>query len=538
MAGTAGSVVAPPASSPGSRSWTSAEALPDDRAASSSAAAATARAVPGLAGATGSRRGLLCDRGWRHYRTRTLAPASRRVYGSVWASRHGRLATGAVRHAANVTVRRYGYCDPGPVRALWYRRPAAPPRVPDDPMTDASRRSAPPPPARAPATALRAGCGAAVRARPGRLRRTAGPPGAVSGEVDGSRVRLSWVAASDDEAVTGYNVYRDDAYLTTVRGTTHTAEIADGGTSAFYTVAFDTPGDGSARGYSTRSPEASFSRAAADDPDPVAPDTPVQADGPPRLPTAPVATRTAPDAATLRWTASANAAGYNVYRDGAYATTVRATSLTDVGLEAGRAYEYYVVAFDDGPRFSTRSAVAVAAASAGTSAPQPVDPPARRPLRPAPARCRRPPRRRSTSPSRTRSRARPSTTRSASRSRTTPRRPPRAGRPRSRSTCAWTTSATRSPSSAGRRRTTTSASSPTGSIAATGSPTRSPSPCRARCRSIRARSRSTRSTGTRPRSSTATAPASASRRAAPGPRPRRGTAPTSAPSPATTSPTP
>ena len=110
-----------------------------------------------------------------------------------------------------------------------------------------------------------------------------GAPGAVSGEIDRSSVAPSWVAATDDEGVTGYDVHRDGACLTTVRGTTHVAELADGG-SSFHTVAFDTPSDGSARGYPTRSPEASFARPGAADPAP-------PADGPPAAPVAPCRAR-------------------------------------------------------------------------------------------------------------------------------------------------------------------------------------------------------------------------------------------------------
>jgi len=94
------------------------------------------------------------------------------------------------------------------------------------------------------------------------------PPGMPSGNVEGNLVTLTWGAASDDESVTGYNVYRNDRYLTTINsGRRYVAELGEEATTSFYVTAFDSPTDGSARGYSNRSPKYTATRdEAAPDP--------------------------------------------------------------------------------------------------------------------------------------------------------------------------------------------------------------------------------------------------------------------------------
>jgi len=190
-----------------------------------------------------------------------------------------------------------------------------------------------------------------------------GIPGEPSGAVVGNRVTLSWAAALDDEGVTGYNVYRDDRYLTTVAETRYVAELGAGGTTSFYITAFDTPSDGSARGFSNRSPIATFSRGTvapepdAGSPGPVPAPPPVDTTRPPTV-TGLVSRAASRDGVSLVWSASAaDIVGYNVYRDGDYLTTVNGTSaFTDTRLPAAaESVIYNVVAFDDVPNFSPYS---------------------------------------------------------------------------------------------------------------------------------------------------------------------------------------
>lgn len=99
------------------------------------------------------------------------------------------------------------------------------------------------------------------------------PPGMPSGNVDGNLVTLTWSAASDDESVNGYNVYHNDRYLTTINsGRRYVAELGEEATTSFYVTAFDSSTDGSARGYSNRSPIYAATRDEAE-PDPGGQDT-------------------------------------------------------------------------------------------------------------------------------------------------------------------------------------------------------------------------------------------------------------------------
>ena len=170
----------------------------------------------------------------------------------------------------------------------------------------------------------------------------------------GSSIRVSWNRPHDDVGVAGYNVYRDGSYRTTVFDTAYVDRGAGAGAAHRYgVVAFD-----AARNYSTLSAQASASAGGA---------ATGAGDGgtAPGRPAAPGGLRVAgADTGTLRlaWTVPAgNVAGYNVYRDGGYRTTVRAPGYADDGVEPGREYRYRVVAFGD-DRYSPKSAELVARA--------------------------------------------------------------------------------------------------------------------------------------------------------------------------------
>ena len=197
-----------------------------------------------------------------------------------------------------------------------------------------------------------------------------GIPGKPTGTVEGSRVALSWGEARDDEGVTGYNVYRDERYLTTVSGTRYVAELGSGESTSFYVTAFDSPSDGSPRGFSNRSPTATFAPTASPaptpspTPSPAPPVTPPDAAEPPTEATRPAAitglrSRSASrDGVSLAWDEPApGVIGYNVYRDGAYLTTVNGTSayVDTRPPAAADSVSYRVVAFDAVPRFSPYS---------------------------------------------------------------------------------------------------------------------------------------------------------------------------------------
>nr|MBX2825152.1 endo-1,4-beta-xylanase [Gammaproteobacteria bacterium] len=75
-------------------------------------------------------------------------------------------------------------------------------------------------------------------------------PGLLTGgltEGSGSIINLSWTPATDDRAVTGYNLYENDSYLTTVLGTQFQKTVDSGGIYSYFVVAFDSAGNFSPR---------------------------------------------------------------------------------------------------------------------------------------------------------------------------------------------------------------------------------------------------------------------------------------------------
>ena len=194
-------------------------------------------------------------------------------------------------------------------------------------------------------------------------------PTSVTGVVTGTSVQLSWTASTDDNGVAGYNIYRNDNYLTTVNGTSWSGELSEGSATRFYITAFDSPGDDSIREYSLRSETLTLSPTSVEPepapdpaPDPTPDPTPSPDPGPlPEIPSAPLdlaASRVSPNEIRLSWTASLDdegIAGYNVYRDGQYITTVFESPTLDIGLTEAQVYSYYLVAFDEPRNFSERS---------------------------------------------------------------------------------------------------------------------------------------------------------------------------------------
>jgi chitodextrinase len=166
--------------------------------------------------------------------------------------------------------------------------------------------------------------------------------GAV-GEVD-----VSWLASTDNVAVTGYTVYRDGVALGTVSGATLTYadKTALGSTTYSYTVdAFD-----AAANHSSQSLPATITT----------PDW-----SPPTTPTGLTATVINNGEIDLSWSASTDnvgVTGYTVYRNGAAIGTTGGATLTyaDTTVGHGFTYSYTVDAFDAAGNHSPRSAPASA----------------------------------------------------------------------------------------------------------------------------------------------------------------------------------
>ena len=180
------------------------------------------------------------------------------------------------------------------------------------------------------------------------------PPTAATGlvrTITGYTVRLTWAAASDNVAVTGYTVYRAGVAIGTTTGaTTYTDATAPPGKTYAYTVrANDAAGN---LGASSASVSATL------------PADTVK-------PTAPSGLKAVAGAAgtrriALTWNAATDNAGvtsYYLYRGNVkYRLLGNVLTFTDTGLTAGKAYTYKVYALDASSNWSTPTGKATATA--------------------------------------------------------------------------------------------------------------------------------------------------------------------------------
>lgn len=200
-------------------------------------------------------------------------------------------------------------------------------------------------------------------------------PGKPTGAIVNDNVTLSWQASTDNTGIAGYNVYIDNRYTATVSTNRYTGRVSGSGPSTFYVVAFDTPGSGEVRQFSAKSIRATLTPTTQDSGN-QAVVTPAASTNS-AVPTAATslnANRTSGTTVTLSWSPARDdqgIEGYNVYRDNQYVSTVKSgTSFNDSGLQSGREYTYYVVAFDEPRNFSPRSAeVSTASANETPNAP-------------------------------------------------------------------------------------------------------------------------------------------------------------------------
>jgi chitodextrinase len=170
-----------------------------------------------------------------------------------------------------------------------------------------------------------------------RVRETV-PPSAVSGLAattsETPSVALSWTAASDNVAVTGYKVWRDGIYLDTVGGTTFTdTGVLTGSPYTYKVAAVDTS--------SNTGPSSSVSVTTPGDPPPPDLEAPTQPE--------PLSGTTTTTAVSLSWGAATDdraVAKYRVSRNGSLLTSTTSTSLTDAPRQPSTTYTYSVAAVD------------------------------------------------------------------------------------------------------------------------------------------------------------------------------------------------
>jgi len=172
-----------------------------------------------------------------------------------------------------------------------------------------------------------------------------GLQGSVAAGAGGDTVSINWSPSSDDQLVAGYNTYQNRQYIATRFTTQYQTQVSAGSSNEFAIVAFDFDGNFSATSDSLTLP------LGTEETDPrTPPSVPTQLQGD-------TTTSGGQTQVQLTWQASTgpvSVAGYNVYRNNNYLTTVFSTQYSDT-VTAGVAFSYSIVAFDSFGNFSSRS---------------------------------------------------------------------------------------------------------------------------------------------------------------------------------------
>lgn len=176
------------------------------------------------------------------------------------------------------------------------------------------------------------------------------PANLAASNVTETSLTLNWTASKDNAVVTGYDVYRNGTFLTTVA--TNTANItglARGASYTFYVVAKDASGNVSA---------ASNTISVA-----------LQDKQAPSTPTNLAASSITASSLTLSWTASSDnvaVKGYDVYRDGVLYTTTTSNTINISRLSSATTYKFYVKAKDAAGNVSAASNTVSVTTTGGT----------------------------------------------------------------------------------------------------------------------------------------------------------------------------
>jgi chitodextrinase len=176
------------------------------------------------------------------------------------------------------------------------------------------------------------------------------PTGLVGTALSSSQIKLTWDPSTDNVAVTGYDVYLNDAPLATTTATTFTHS----GLTAATTYNYRVSAHDAVPNYSTwiATPVSVTTLPAAPAPDTQAPSVPAGL----------VGTALSSSQIKLTWNPSTDnvaVTGYSVYLNDVALTTTTTTSFTHSGLAAGTTYNYRVSAYDAVPNQSARSATQV-----------------------------------------------------------------------------------------------------------------------------------------------------------------------------------
>ena len=184
------------------------------------------------------------------------------------------------------------------------------------------------------------------------------PTGLTATATNPNQVGLAWTASIDNVGVTGYEIRRNGAVLTSVGAVINYQDntVAPATTYAYQVRAVDAAGNWS--GLSNT--------ATVTTPGGTAPDV-----TPPSAPTNLGATATSPTSVDLSWTAATDAVGvtgYDIYRNSGLLITIGAqTTYTDLAVSAGSTYTYQVSARDAAGNVSAPSnAAQVTTPASGT----------------------------------------------------------------------------------------------------------------------------------------------------------------------------
>ncbi len=168
-------------------------------------------------------------------------------------------------------------------------------------------------------------------------------PGALAAAAGDAQISLTWATSTDNVAVTGYKLYRDNALIASPTTPYYADTGLTNGTSYAYSVAaVDSSGNASARSAAV----------------PATPVAPVAADTtPPSVPTG-LSGVAGIGQVALSWTASTDnvgVTGYKVFRDGVQVAAPAGPSYADTGLTNGVAHSYTVIAVDAAANQSLQS---------------------------------------------------------------------------------------------------------------------------------------------------------------------------------------
>jgi parallel beta-helix repeat protein len=170
------------------------------------------------------------------------------------------------------------------------------------------------------------------------------PTGVSATTLATRQVNVSWSASTDNVGVTGYTVYRNGLWLTTVSASSLTyadTNILDVTLYSYTIVAYDVAGNHSAQSAAATVTTLDYT--------------------PPSSPTGLGATTTAAPQVNLSWNGSTDnvgVTGYTIYRNGALLASVSAFTLiyADTSVASSTAYTYTVDAFDAAGNHSAQSA--------------------------------------------------------------------------------------------------------------------------------------------------------------------------------------